>query len=260
MYIHKVTTVAAILIVGMVVLGGGLVLQQHFSSRPEPTPLAEAPAPPKTPEERIAPVTVSQPKLGKVAPFEDYEGRLVAVGPGDLHSAVLPRKPIAVRFDMDQRSYLRYQRLLSGGKVKGAGDPLAVGLSDEDSFPRSGTLDHFENEFKATSGTIGVHGILSNADDLLLPGMFVRVRMTFGPPLPVLEVPEEAVGKGKENSFVWVINDRNIVERRAIQTGAMDGGMRIIEEGLHPKDRVVIAGAKELKPGDQVEPQPSRTK
>jgi multidrug efflux pump subunit AcrA (membrane-fusion protein) len=90
--------------------------------------------------------------------------------------------------------------------------------------------------------------------------MFVRVRMTFGPPRPVLEVPEEAVGREKEQPFVWVVNDRNIVERRAIQTGARDGGMRIIEEGLRPKDKVVIAGVNGLKPGDHVDPQPSRTK
>jgi RND family efflux transporter MFP subunit len=117
-------------------------------------------------------------------------------------------------------------------------------------------LDHVENEFNPDTGTIGVHGVLPNADGLLLPGMFVRVRMTFGPPRRVLEVPEEAVGREQDQSYVWVVSDRHIVERRAVRTGATDGGMRIIEEGLRPEDRVVIAGAKGLKPGDHVEPQP----
>jgi RNA polymerase sigma factor (sigma-70 family) len=197
------------------------------------------------------PLTVSQPVQRKVAPSEDFTGRLVAVGTGGFRA--LPDKPIAVRFDMDESSYLRYQRLLSKGQVKGAGDALAVGLSDENSFPRAGTLDHFDNEFKPATGAIGVHGVLPNADGLLLPGMFVRVRMTFGPPRPVLEVPEEAVGREQGQPYVWVVSDGNIVERREVRPGAMDGGMRIIEEGLRPEDRVISAGAQGLKPGDHVE-------
>jgi multidrug efflux pump subunit AcrA (membrane-fusion protein) len=84
---------------------------------------------------------------------------------------------------------------------------------------------------------------------------FVRVRMTFGPPRPVLETPEEAVGREQDDSYVWVVNDRNIVERRAVRIGALDGSMRVIEEGVRPEDQVVIAGAKGLTSGDHVEPQ-----
>jgi RNA polymerase sigma factor (sigma-70 family) len=257
MFIRKVTTGAAILVVGLMVLGGGLVLQQHLSAGAEPAPLAMASAPPKTSEDRAAPVTVSRPVRREIAPFEDFTGRLMAVGQDGLRIPARPGKPLTVRFDMDERSYLRYQRLLSAGQVKGSGDPLAMGLSDENSFPRAGTLDHFENEFNPVKGTIGVYGVLPNADGLLLPGMFVRVRMTFGPPRPVLEVPEEAVGREQGQSYLWIASNQNIVERRAVRTGAMDGGMRVIEEGLCPEDRVVIAGAKGLKPGDHVEPQPA---
>ncbi|HEV3262022.1 MAG TPA: efflux RND transporter periplasmic adaptor subunit [Gemmataceae bacterium] len=255
MFIRKVTTGAAILVVGLMMLGGGLVLRLHFSAGAGPAPPAAASAPPKTAEDRAVPVIVGRPVRRKVAPFEDFTGRLEAVKPVDFR-VVLPRKAIAVRFDMDELSYLRYQRLLRAGQVKGEGNSLAVGLSDENSFPRAGMLDHVENEFNPDTGTIGVHGVLPNADGLLLPGMFVRVRMTFGPPRRVLEVPEEAVGREQDQSYVWVVSDRHIVERRAVRTGATDGGMRIIEEGLRPEDRVVIAGAKGLKPGDHVEPQP----
>jgi hypothetical protein len=92
----------------------------------------------------------------------------------------MPDKPIAVRFEMDERSYLHYQRLLKKGYVKGAGEPLAIGLSDEKGFSHRGTLDHFADKFEANTGTIRVYGVLPNPDGLLLPGMFVRVRMTFG--------------------------------------------------------------------------------
>jgi hypothetical protein len=56
-----------------------------------------------------------------------------------------------------------------------------VGLADEHDLPHAGFLDHFDDEFDPSTGTIAVYGVLPNTDDLLLPGMFVRVRMTLGP-------------------------------------------------------------------------------
>jgi multidrug efflux pump subunit AcrA (membrane-fusion protein) len=84
--------------------------------------------------------------------------------------------------------------------------------------------------------------------------MFVRVRMKVGPPRPVLEVPEEALTVEKGETFVWVMDDRNaVVERRSVKKGQPDGNMVVIDNGLRPEDRVVIAGAKGLKVGQRVE-------
>jgi hypothetical protein len=63
----------------------------------------------------LTPVTVSLPARREVASFEDFAGRLAAIWPGGLAAAALPRKPIAVRFDMNERSWLRYERLLGAG-------------------------------------------------------------------------------------------------------------------------------------------------
>jgi multidrug efflux pump subunit AcrA (membrane-fusion protein) len=265
MFLTKIKIATVALVLGMIALGGGMLTYRTLAAEgasPLPVELKElrkqvgivAIAEMQEPLEKLPGkrVTVSQAVQRKVAPLENFTGRLEAVGPVALSDPAGPLKPIGVRFDMDERSYLRYQRLLREKQVKGAGDLLAIGLSNEKS-PRAGTLDHFDNEFKPATGTIGVHGVLPNGDGLLLPGMFVRVRMTFGPPRPELEVPDEAVGCDQGKPYVWVVNDRNIVEWRMVRLGAMDGSMRIIEEGLRPEDRVVISGAKGLKPGDHVE-------
>lgn len=70
----------------------------------------------------------------------------------------------------------------------------------------------------------------------------------------MLEVPEEAVCTHQGHKYLWVVGDRNMVERRAARIGQADDGMRVIEEGVRAEDLVVIAGANRLKPGDQVEP------
>jgi multidrug efflux pump subunit AcrA (membrane-fusion protein) len=89
--------------------------------------------------------------------------------------------------------------------------------------------------------------------------MFVRVRMPFGPPRAVLEVPEEAILSDQGMQYVLVVNGRNVAERRAVTLGPIDKDLRIIEKGLGAEDWVVIAGLKNLHPGDSVEPRKKAT-
>ena len=89
--------------------------------------------------------------------------------------------------------------------------------------------------------------------------MFVRVRMTFGPPRAVLVVPEEANLTDQGGKYVLVVNDRNVAERRPVTLGQLDGDMRIIEKGLGAEDWVIIAGLNALHPGDSVEPRKKAT-
>jgi multidrug efflux system membrane fusion protein len=181
-------------------------------------------------------------------------------GRGRILVTITPLDPIGLHFDMDQRSYLHYQRLLDERQVAGGGARLRVGLAGEDGFPHPATLTRFDAEFNAETGTIGVHGTLPNPGCLLLPGMFARVRVPFGKPRQALMVPAEAVGTDQGRHFVWVVNDRNVVDRREVRLGPAEDGMRVIEAGLHPEEWVVTAGATRLRPGDRVEPRRAPTR
>jgi RND family efflux transporter MFP subunit len=161
---------------------------------------------------------------------------------------------IGVRFEMDEKTFLRYQRSLVAREVKGIGDALAIGLSDEKGFPHEGMLVSFDDHFNPDKGTITVNGVFPDFGSLLLPGMFSRVRLPFGKPAPTLETTEEAIFTDQGKPYVWVVNDRNIAERREVRLGSEDGGMRVVADGLGPDDSVVVAGGKELHNGDKVEP------
>jgi RNA polymerase sigma-70 factor (ECF subfamily) len=255
MSVRKVTTVTAVLVAGLMVLGGGLTLRPYFTARAEPAPAA---APPGAPGAREAPVTVTRPVRREVAPFADFDGRVVVDETALERKRLLVKpeafpgpQPFNVRFEMDQAAYVRYQRQR---RTKGAPDGLAMGLPDEHGFPHPGKVVRFDPVVRQDTGTVGAYAALPDADDLLLPGMFVRVRMTFGPPRPVLQVPEEAVRAEDGRSYLWVVGDRDVVERRAVKLGPTDDGMRLIEDGLHPDEPVVIAGGEGLKPGDRVDP------
>jgi multidrug efflux pump subunit AcrA (membrane-fusion protein) len=84
--------------------------------------------------------------------------------------------------------------------------------------------------------------------------MSVRVRLMLGKPRRALVVPEGAVFTDQDKPFVWVVNGRDVVERRAVKLGPAEEGTRVIEEGLGPDDWVVTAGARGLSAGEPVEP------
>ena len=133
--------------------------------------------------------------------------------------------------------------------------PIEVALQNETGFPHKGTLDYVSPTLNQSTGTIAVRGVLKNPDRALLPGNFVRVRVPFGEQQSALLVPDTALGADQAGRYVLVVNADNVVEQRKVTTGPLDGGLRVIETGLKPDDRVVTAGLLRAIPGQKVDPQ-----
>ncbi len=189
-------------------------------------------------------VSVQHPKQIETAPIEEFTGHLGKVQ-GDS---------IAVSFDVDERSYILYQRMLQKQRVKGPGSPLFVGLVDEVDFPHEGTFTGFGDSIDSGTGALHARGSIPKSEPLLLPGMFVRVRMPFGPSQKMLQVPVEAVLTDLGNSYVLIVTSDDIVERRAVTLGAVDGNMRNIAKGVGADDWIVVGGSglKKVAAGDHV--------
>jgi multidrug efflux system membrane fusion protein len=189
-------------------------------------------------------------------------GRLTrrSVDPGNLVQAdntllatIVSTKPIHAYFDVDERTVLRSRRLALAGKGPKGPLPAQVALADEEGFPHKGVLDFVDNVLNPSTGTVRARVVLPNADGLLLPGMFVRVRLALLPPRKALLVPESAVLSDRGKRYVLVVNDRNVLERRDLRLGASHEGQRVVEGGLGPRERVVVA-PKALRPGLEVRP------
>jgi multidrug efflux system membrane fusion protein len=204
---------------------------------------------------------IRAPMSGRVGRSLVEPGTLVFRGQdrATLLTTVTSLDPISLAFDMDERSFLDYQRLLRAKQVKEAGTSLRMELTGENGFPHEGTLESIEDRFSPQSGTVRVRGRFPNPDRLLLPGMFARVRMTLGPPRAVLVLSDEAILSEQGMKYVLVVNNRNVAERRAVTLGPAEKGMRIIDKGLGAEDWVVIAGQAGIRPGDPVEPRKKAT-
>ena len=152
----------------------------------------------------------------------------------------------AVSFDVDERIVLGLRRSVAGLKGDGGpGLPSVVGLADEKDFPHQANLESTDSPDRSSYRQCPLAGPVSEPDGLLMPGMFVRVRLVTSPPRKALLVPERTIGSDQGQKFVFVATDQNVAQRRAVKTGDLDDdGMRIVEEGLTENDRVPVAGRR----------------
>ena len=87
-----------------------------------------------------------------------------------------------------------------------------IGLSDESDFSHEGTIDFIDNRVDATTGTVQLRGEVPNKNRLLYPGMFVRIRIPSLTETPSLLVHEKAIGTDLGGKYVWIIDEKNVVE------------------------------------------------
>ncbi len=184
-------------------------------------------------------------------------GNLVGAGDATLLASIVNYDPIYAYFDVSERDLLRYPELL--GRSENSNDdqwdrPHAyLGLVTENGFPHEGTIDYTSNRVDPSTGTIEVRALFPNPEHLLLPGLFVRIRIPASYGRKIL-VPEDAVGTDQGGHYVLVVEDNNIVQQRRVQTGGVEEGLRIIEGGLAPTDSVIIIGLQRARAGTAVKP------
>jgi multidrug efflux system membrane fusion protein len=177
-----------------------------------------------------------------------------------LLAVLISQDPSHVYFDIDERTLLRLLRSKREGKEEAGKLPVAVGLADEEGFPHRGVLDFADNRVDADTGAIRLRTTLPNKNRLLVPGMFVRVRLAMGAPYKALLVSDRAVASSQGIKYVYVVDAENRVQSREVRTGSLQSdGLRVITEGLKPDDRVISGRLTGLRPGMSVRPQEGDT-
>jgi len=133
--------------------------------------------------------------------------------------------------------------------------PIEVGLQTDEGYPYRGTLNYVAPTIDRATGTLAVRAILPNRDPVLVPGNFVRVRVGAADEHDSLLVPDAALGTDQGGRYLLVLDKNNTVEQRKVAIGPKVGDLRVIENGLKPDDRVVVAGILRAVPGQKVDPQ-----
>jgi multidrug efflux system membrane fusion protein len=205
---------------------------------------------------------VTSPIAGQISRYFLTPGNLVNQDQTQL-TTVVTVDPMYVYFDIDENTVLRIRRAVNEGKIQRYQQgqlPVFIGLEGEDGYPHEGNINFVNNQVNAGTGSITVRGEIPNPKPengvrLLSPGMFVRVHLPIGMPHDALLIIDRAIGSDQGMKYVYVIDDKNVVQQQRVDTGALQpDGLRVIDSGLKPKEWVVIGGIQQVRPKMKITP------
>jgi len=200
---------------------------------------------------------ITSPIDGRAGAALVKPGNLVA--PGEtLLTTVVSTDPVYVVFDGDEAAYLRYQQMARSGERESSRDarnPVLVGLADEEGYPHQGEMDFVDNAVNPDTGTIRGRAVVPNPDGVFTPGLFARIRLLGASEVEALLIHEQAVLTDQDRRYVYIVGTDNTAQRRDVALGAHVEGLRIVESGLQPGDRVIVNGVRKIFfPGQPVNP------
>lgn len=194
---------------------------------------------------------VTAPISGRVGQALVTEGNYVASGVTPL-TTIFSIDPLHVYFDVDERTYLRS---IAPGRANATpqGSQAAkvmVGLTTDKTYSRVGRVDFLSNTANRGTGTVRVRAVIDNPDGQLTPGLFARVKLETGAPQARVLVSDQSIGTDQGSRYVLVVGKDDTTEYRPVELGTVVDGLRVIEQGLQPGERIVVKGL--VRPGMQV--------
>lgn len=183
-------------------------------------------------------------------------GNLVGAGEATLLASIVRQDPIYAYFDVSERQVLVYRALRRRGETvaaEGERNKAYMALDTDDGFPWVGEVDFVSNRVNPSTGTLELRAIFPNPDRVIVPGLFVRVRLPFTRGRGLL-VPDEAVSGDQGGRYVLVVDAQQVAQHRRVKIGALVDGMRVVQEGLTPEEWVVVNGLQRARPGSKVKP------
>ena len=203
---------------------------------------------------------VTAPVSGRVSRYNVTVGNLVQSGDqggGTLLTTIVSVDPMYAYFDVDEITVLRVRQSTlesNAGSARPSDWPVSLGLATEEGFPHRGTINFVDNQVNPQTGTLRTRGVFANKDELLSPGFFARVRLPLGPPRRALLVSDRALDNDQGQKVLYVLNAKDEVVSRPVRVGALHDGLRVIEDGLKLRDRVIVNGLSHVRPGMTVVP------
>jgi membrane fusion protein (multidrug efflux system) len=198
---------------------------------------------------------VTSPIGGVSGRFQFSEGALVAAN-SSLLTTVVQTSPIWVRFSFSDSEISLLGGHLNASNVK----KISIILPDGSQYGENGKLNFASSQIDPKLGTLQLRASFENKDHRLLPGQFVRARITTGTRNGVFLVPQTSVLTGDQGKFVFIAEKNEdgkfIANVRPIQEGGWQGDNWIILSGLNEGDQVIADNLIKLRPGVPVNPHP----
>ncbi|MFK3788961.1 MULTISPECIES: efflux RND transporter periplasmic adaptor subunit [Pseudomonas] len=196
---------------------------------------------------------VRSPIAGQVGRAMLTVGNLVQADQSVLTS-VISQDPLYLYFQPDEQSFLRYMALARAGQRSSSANPVRIGLASDSGFPHVGVVDFVNNQVDPATGTITLRAVVANPQRLLIPGLYARVQLQGSGEFSAMLVDDKAILTDQDRKYVYVVGAKNEALRKDVKLGGFADGLRIVQAGLAPEDRVIVAGLQKiLFPGAPVD-------
>jgi membrane fusion protein, multidrug efflux system len=203
---------------------------------------------------------IVSPIAGRIGRAEVTPGNLVAGGPGAAATRlamVVSLQPMYAYFEAAEQDYLKYMDLARSGArplSRDVKNPVQMAVGNEAEFRHEGYMDFVDNRVQPGTGTLLGRAVFPNPDRHLTPGMSVRIRLLGRPTYKGLLINDRAISTDQDRRYVLVVGAGDKLEYRAVTTGPVVDGLRVVRDGLKADERIVVNGLQRVRPGMVIKP------
>ncbi|MEO7127973.1 MAG: efflux RND transporter periplasmic adaptor subunit [Rhodoferax sp.] len=206
--------------------------------------------------------SVTAPISGRIGRALVTEGALVGQGEATQLAVIQQIDPMYVNFTQPAGEVMKLRKALDDGQLKRASGNAAASvrlvLEDGTEYARPGRLLFSDLTVDATTGQIMLRAEVPNPGGLLLPGLFVRVRLEQAQAGDAVLLPQQAVTRSNLGDSVMVVSSDGKVTPRQVKVGNAQGAQWVILGGLKSGEQVMVDGFQKLSPNATVKAVPWR--
>ncbi|MBK7592468.1 MAG: efflux RND transporter periplasmic adaptor subunit [Betaproteobacteria bacterium] len=201
---------------------------------------------------------VTAPISGRIGRSAVTAGALVTANQAAPLATIQQLDPIYVDVTQSSTEILRIKRDIDAGRIQRSKDatlPVRLILEDGSEYPLAGRLELSEASVDPGTGSVTLRAVFPNPRRDLLPGMYVRARLTEGSREGAIVLPHAAVSRDpRGNALVMVVNAESKVEARTVEAVQALGDTWVISKGVAAGDRVIVDNLQKIRPGMPVQP------
>ncbi|HSX57621.1 MAG TPA: efflux RND transporter periplasmic adaptor subunit [Sphingomonas sp.] len=203
---------------------------------------------------------VRAPISGRVGRAQVTEGALASAASATLLTTIEQMEPVYAVFTQSSSELQHLLAEARSGKVDLPALPrveVRLILEDGSEYGPVGHIDFADQSVNPSTGSQTLRATFVNPRRALLPGQFVRGRVTAGTVGNGIAVPQRAVQISNEEARVAVVGGDGVVQFRAVTLGGQTGGRWVIRTGLKAGERVIVDGWQKVQAGQKVQARPA---
>ncbi|WHZ18221.1 MAG: RND efflux system, membrane fusion protein [Rhodanobacteraceae bacterium] len=203
--------------------------------------------------------TVTAPISGRAGMANVTQGALVSPTDTNPLTTVQVIDPIYANFSEPMAEVEQLRKAEKAGNLELAAPDKAevqIVLPDGSVYPHKGTLDFTDLAVDPATGAVNLRAIVPNPDHSLLPGMFVKIRLSLATLHGAFLLPQAAIQRDNDGAYVYVVGAGDKIVERRVDLGEQRGSDWVVQGGISAGEQVVVSGIQKAQAGGKVKPVP----